>query len=207
MSGYKEDARFVGDHLILDFVDSLTTDQNGTLEAMPTYAAAVRWFEAAGVLAAADARGMLRFDGTPEADATLASLRAFRSVLRAMLDEHRTSGVIGQRYVDAINEQLSRCGCARALVRRSGAYVVEVGYGFTRPDDLLMLLANAAADLIAGEDLTRIKRCGSDCCDMYFLDTSRNRSRTWCDMAVCGNRAKSAAHYRRSRERAAAPPA
>ncbi len=146
-----------------------------------------------------------RFDGTPEADAALASLRAFRSVLRAMLDEHRVGGTIGQRYVDAINEQLSPCGCSRALVRRSDAYVLEVAYRFTQPGDLLMPLANAAADLVAREDLTRVKRCGSDCCDMYFLDTSRNRSRTWCDMAVCGNRAKSAAHYRRSRERAESP--
>jgi predicted RNA-binding Zn ribbon-like protein len=32
---------------------------------------------------------------------------------------------------------------------------------------------------------------------MFFLDTSRNRTRTWCDMAACGNRAKAAAYYQR----------
>lgn len=202
MTGYEEDVRFVGGNLALDFADSLWSDQHGTVDALPSYAAAVRWFELAGVLTAADVRGLLRFDGTAPANAVLVSLRTFRSVLRAMLDEHRKTRTIGQRYVNAINDELGRCGCARALVRRSGAYVIQVRYRFAQPEDLLMPVANAAADLIAREDLTRVKRCGSDCCDMYFLDTSRNRSRTWCDMAVCGNRAKAATHYRRTRERA-----
>jgi predicted RNA-binding Zn ribbon-like protein len=34
-------------------------------------------------------------------------------------------------------------------------------------------------------------------CDWLFIDHSKNQSRLWCDMAVCGNRAKAKAHYRR----------
>ncbi|MDQ2680100.1 MAG: CGNR zinc finger domain-containing protein [Candidatus Eremiobacteraeota bacterium] len=33
---------------------------------------------------------------------------------------------------------------------------------------------------------------------MFFVDTSKNRTRAWC-MKACGNRAKAAAHYRRSK--------
>ena len=36
----------------------------------------------------------------------------------------------------------------------------------------------------------RLKACTADDCQWAFYDNSRNRSRTWCDMAVCGNRAK-----------------
>ena len=44
----------------------------------------------------------------------------------------------------------------------------------------------------------RLKICPN--CQWLFLDRSRNRSRAWCDMAVCGNRAKASRHYRRNRE-------
>ncbi len=38
-------------------------------------------------------------------------------------------------------------------------------------------------------------------CDWLFVDNSKNRSRLWCDMKVCGNRAKARAHYERKRRR------
>ena len=43
--------------------------------------------------------------------------------------------------------------------------------------------------------LLRTKICPN--CDWLFIDRSKNRSRLWCDMAVCGNRSKARAHYRR----------
>ncbi len=44
----------------------------------------------------------------------------------------------------------------------------------------------------------RLKVCAN--CGWLFLDRSRNRSRIWCDMTVCGNRAKASRHYRKVRE-------
>ncbi len=38
-------------------------------------------------------------------------------------------------------------------------------------------------------------------CDWLFVDNSKNGSRLWCDMKVCGNRAKARAHYERKRRR------
>jgi predicted RNA-binding Zn ribbon-like protein len=47
----------------------------------------------------------------------------------------------------------------------------------------------------------RLKVCPADDCQWAFYDESKNRSGTWCDMAVCGNRAKVRA-YRERRIRA-----
>jgi predicted RNA-binding Zn ribbon-like protein len=44
--------------------------------------------------------------------------------------------------------------------------------------------------------LRRCKICPD--CEWLFLDQSKNQSRMWCDMAVCGNRAKARAHYART---------
>jgi predicted RNA-binding Zn ribbon-like protein len=42
---------------------------------------------------------------------------------------------------------------------------------------------------------SRIKACPG--CDWLFLDRSKNASRIWCDMAVCGNRHKARLNYER----------
>jgi hypothetical protein len=51
----------------------------------------------------------------------------------------------------------------------------------------------------AGLDRSRIRCCEGEGCVLVYYDSSRNGSRRWCDMAACGNRAKSAAHYQRIR--------
>ncbi|MBB3963881.1 putative RNA-binding Zn ribbon-like protein [Rhizobium metallidurans] len=58
--------------------------------------------------------------------------------------------------------------------------------------------AHSVLRLIALPEPERMKICGN--CGWLFLDRSKNRSRTWCDMAVCGNRAKASKHYRRRKE-------
>ncbi len=56
-------------------------------------------------------------------------------------------------------------------------------------------LAVSALSLLSGGSLARLKLCLN--CNWLFLDRSRNASRLWCDMAVCGNRRKASRHYRR----------
>ncbi|WP_119258791.1 CGNR zinc finger domain-containing protein [Shinella zoogloeoides] len=67
-----------------------------------------------------------------------------------------------------------------------------------RPQALDTATARSALLLIARPEPERLKICPN--CGWLFLDRSRNRSRAWCDMAVCGNRAKASRHYRRNRE-------
>ena len=59
-------------------------------------------------------------------------------------------------------------------------------------------LAVSALSLLNGANLRKVKVCPS--CTWLFLDRSRNSSRLWCDMAVCGNQAKARHHYRRQRQ-------
>jgi predicted RNA-binding Zn ribbon-like protein len=67
----------------------------------------------------------------------------------------------------------------------------------TALDRVLWPVVRAAADLLTGGDLDRVRECAADSCAWLFLDTSRNRSRRWCDMSVCGNRDKARRFYRR----------
>jgi predicted RNA-binding Zn ribbon-like protein len=71
--------------------------------------------------------------------------------------------------------------------------------GGDRAEGALELIALSAAKLLTSERLDRVKECASDTCSWMFLDESRNRSRRWCDMADCGNRAKARRYYQRHR--------
>jgi predicted RNA-binding Zn ribbon-like protein len=51
-------------------------------------------------------------------------------------------------------------------------------------------VALSAMSLLSGADLSRIKQCSGDHCGWLFFDTTKNKRRRWCEMEVCGNRAK-----------------
>jgi len=66
-------------------------------------------------------------------------------------------------------------------------------------DRMLWPVVRDAAGLLTSEKLDRIGECADDRCGWLFLDVSRNRSRRWCAMEDCGNRAKARRHYERKR--------
>jgi predicted RNA-binding Zn ribbon-like protein len=67
-------------------------------------------------------------------------------------------------------------------------------------DRILWPIAQAASDLLTSDELKLVRWCEAPDCEWLFLDHSRNRSRRWCDMTSCGNRAKARRHYQRTRE-------
>lgn len=65
------------------------------------------------------------------------------------------------------------------------------GPGWTAARDYLDLLRTAP---------DRIRSCAHEACILHFFDTSRNGTRRWCSMAICGNRAKASRHYARTKD-------
>jgi predicted RNA-binding Zn ribbon-like protein len=58
------------------------------------------------------------------------------------------------------------------------------------PDLPLWLLTQSATELLTSEAIHSIRDCADPSCRWLFLDTSKNHSRRWCDMKICGNRMK-----------------
>lgn len=67
-------------------------------------------------------------------------------------------------------------------------------------ESILWQTARSAEELLLDPMLNRVRECAGTDCGWIFLDTSRNRSRRWCDMEDCGNRAKARRHYQRSKD-------
>lgn len=59
--------------------------------------------------------------------------------------------------------------------------------------------AVSALQLLTSPERDRVKQCPGPTCGWVFLDTTRNRSRRWCEPSECGNRSRVQAHYRRTR--------
>jgi predicted RNA-binding Zn ribbon-like protein len=63
-------------------------------------------------------------------------------------------------------------------------------------DQVLWWVLQSATNLLTSEDIQRVGVCADDRgCGWLFYDTSRNRTRQWCSMRGCGNRAKARRHY------------
>jgi len=67
-------------------------------------------------------------------------------------------------------------------------------------DSVLWPIARSAADLLASDQLPFVRACSSKTCEWFFLDTSKNHHRRWCDMTRCGNRAKVQRFYNRQKK-------
>jgi predicted RNA-binding Zn ribbon-like protein len=95
-----------------------------------------------------------------------------------------------------LNEELEIARHAERLNMRSDGFLWD--WKSDRAlDSILWAVSLSAAELLTGEHLTRLRQCSGDDCGWIFLDTTRNRSRHWCDMRDCGNRD----HVRRFRLR------
>jgi predicted RNA-binding Zn ribbon-like protein len=89
--------------------------------------------------------------------------------------------------------------CARAIAAADLAPGNGDGDGFIWswptdppiPETVLGPIALSAVGIMRDSDLSRVKQCGGEHCGWVFFDLTKNRSRRWCEMSVCGNRAKS----------------
>ena len=117
-----------------------------------------------------------------------------------------TTGPVTQ-LVD-LREAIDRCFRARVLGSDDPLLMADLLEAISRalrlPADqpsLVTATARSALRLVADAGDGRMKICGH--CGWLFLDRSKNRSRAWCDMRVCGNRAKASRHYAATKARKA----
>lgn len=92
--------------------------------------------------------------------------------------------------------------CARGLAGSRETLTAAAPFGVSaQPLAFEAALAVSALSLMSTDALSRLRICPN--CRWLFVDRSRNGSRLWCDMAVCGNRQKARRHYSRRKEEVA----
>ena len=146
-------------------------------------------------------RFVLKYADTPEGERAAETILAFRGVIVRVLDALRAGEDVPSEMLVALNKELARCGCTRKLVRDGHGYRTETLYRLDSPEDALMPIAHSLAEIVTSAPAKRLKQCRQERCSCYFIDTSKNGTRSWCSMQRCGNRQKVANYYRRERGR------
>ncbi len=188
----------VGGRLCLDFCNSMRGQQRrDDNDLWQDYGDLVDWAEHLEVVGGSDAERLrlAASDDPAGAQRALRSARRLREAMhRAFSAEARGLGA-AEADLEVINEVLVR-GTTRRRLRPS---MRGATWGWDdQPASLEALLwpvAWSAGELLTSSQLDRVKECGG--CSWLFVDGSRNRSRRWCDMRDCGNRAKVRRHRKR----------
>jgi predicted RNA-binding Zn ribbon-like protein len=186
----------------LDFAN--TADWHASdqpVEYLTSYAALVAWGQHVGFLNDRQAEHLLEEARRRPTEAVAMHQRALvlREAIYRIFSAISAGCPAGEDDLALLNDELSH-GLARSRIVPS-----QQGYAWDwigeedALDRMLWPVVRDAADLLTSEDLLRVGQCADERCGWLFLDTSRNRSRRWCSMEDCGNRAKARRHYRRSR--------
>jgi len=131
------------------------------------------------------------------AASAVARARALREALYALFSARAAGRSASRADLARVNAALAAALGELKVEPRDGGY----GWSWERPGDPLTAplrpIARSAAELLVSPELERVRECHGATCTWLFLDSSRNRSRRWCSMESCGNRAKARRHYRR----------
>ena len=196
--------KFVGGRVCLDFTNTVSgrgsvpgaveRDDAGLIgkERLVGFGDLTRWGRAAGVLSAAEAAALERAGLAAPAKAGQVVVRA--RILRESLYRLFRSAA-GRWTPDAadvavLNREVKRARSHERLAPEGARFRWNWDADGPTLDQVIWFVVRSAADLLTSDDLKRVKQCGGEDCRWLFLDTSRNRSRRWCDMADCGNVAK-----------------
>ncbi len=184
---------WVGNHPGLDLVNTEAVDAHGDrLELVRDWVALVDWAEAAGLIDT-DVAQQCREATDRRGRSLLAWFRRLRSSLRIVLESGADQAAAADTLADAV------AGVSVRLSYQPPGH--QHGLPLDAPGtfgQLRLALATTAIDATR-LDRSRVRSCGSPRCVLLYYDTTRNRSRRWCDMAACGNRAKASAHYHRAK--------
>jgi predicted RNA-binding Zn ribbon-like protein len=192
---------FLGSHLAMDFLNTSLVQNNATVELIGDAQAFVEWLVAAGLVKKAEAVKFQQRFGAEELDAIAAEARKIRAWAGAWLSRWRVNPDVDYApELRRLNKLMAAASCFHEITSAQDGVVLVERNRFESPVELLALIAQQIAQLIASEQSELVKRCAGPTCVLWFLDRTKAHRRLFCSTALCGNRAKVAAFRERQRD-------
>lgn len=202
-------AIFIADSLGLDFLNSIATPVDTPVDWLDSGDGLLRWL-AQAKLVPADALDELKARAMPrELEKVADQARALREWFRGFVSEHMGRPLTPKALneLGPLNKLLERDEAFSRISRHRhrGADRLELQRmrRWRSPESLLLPIGETLAQFVCEEDFADIKACEGHSCTLMFADHTRRRARRWCSMAICGNRAKQAAHRNRLKNKKA----
>ena len=169
---------------------------------LSSYDDLVAWSRQAGLLSQT-AAGRLRREAARRPAAAARTYRgaiALREAIYSIFAALARDRTPASADLAVLNAWLARALGRQKVVRAASGLAMRWDGGERTLDAMLWPLVRSAAELATSARRSRVGQCEDERgCGWLFLDRSRNRSRRWCDMSDCGNRAKVRKYHLRSR--------
>jgi predicted RNA-binding Zn ribbon-like protein len=183
-----------GGHPALDLVNSLDNRfrDDGPNENLVCYSDLLRFLGDSGLLDARQIRLLTKSANEEAAEQALHAVKELReataAVFYAAMEEKTPADAdvrtLERHFLDARRHRQLAWDTEHAHMRWHWDRVEA------DPDFPVWLLAQSVSDLLLSDHAARVRTCAVDTCRWLFLDTSKNHTRRWCNMKVCGNRMK-----------------
>ena len=190
----------VGGNAALDLVNTVSGWKSDPEDWIPDIGSFLAWAWTTGLLDTREMNEATRRaqDSAVAAERVLACVKELRFALWGLIESLEHHKPTQAADLAVINEWKRRVALSEQLIVGHN----KVAFAISRDISVLELpglrVTAAALSLLKGPSLARIKTCRADDCGWKFVDQSKNRSRRWCDMRVCGNLAKARRHRARS---------
>ena len=199
MATVKSQLQSEAGRLCLDFANTLDWHASDhPIEKLTTYADLVAWAHKIGLLNELAARQLSdRAAQHPRiAHTALEKARTLREAIYAIFVAVTHGETPEAADIESVNAMLAEMLNRSRLVQGEGGFVWDWGGAEDDFDQVLWWVVQSATEVMTSDDLQRVGQCADDRgCGWLFYDTSKNRTRRWCDMRGCGNRAKARRHY------------
>ncbi len=198
---HAEDIDLIGGKLCLDFSNSAEWHaRENPQENLNTYNDLVRWSLRAGILSEGDVQKLIRrAERKPsESEKVLRRAIELREAIYRIFSSVAAGSLPKKDDLSVLSRNLSKTMSQSRIIPVKNGFLWDTKGDRDALDWILNPIVRSAADLLTSDELKRVKECADDRgCGWLFLDSSRNRSRRWCDMKDCGNRAKARRFYKR----------
>ena len=196
-------AIFIADTLGLDFLNSIATPVDRPIDWLESGDGLLEWLDQAK-LVPANALDTVKERAMPgELDKVADQARDLREWFRSFVQKHmgRPLPPKALRELGPLNRLLERDETFSQISRHRHSdgdrLELQLMRRWRSPESLLLPIGEALAKFVCEVDFATVKACEGHCCTLVFADHTRRRARRWCSMAICGNRAKQAAHRQR----------
>ena len=196
-------AIFIADAPGLDFLNSIAIPTDTPIDWIGNGDGLLDWLAQAR-LVPVKALKALRAQALPEElDSVAAQARSLREWFRTFIRRHAGRPLTAEDLdeLKPLNRLLERDeGFGRIVAHDDGNAIgleLRMMRRWRSPESLLLPIGEALARFVCEEDFSNVKACEGPTCTLIFVDHTRGRARRWCSMAICGNRAKQAAHRHR----------
>src|SRR5258705_4484632 len=200
-------AIFIADSLGLDFLNSVATPVDTPIDWLDSGDGFLEWLAQAKLVPADALDGLKARAMAGELDKVADQARVLREWFRGFVRKHAGRPLSSKvlRGLGPLNRLLERDEAFSRISRHHASDGDRLELRMMRrwrsPESLLLPIGEAMAKFVCEEDFADLKACEGHRCTLLFADRTRRRSRRWCSMAICGNRAKQAAHRKRLKSR------